>query len=42
MDSGDAPHSLYVKEFVVELIDDTLEGGMTTFDPKRTLRCSRG
>lgn len=34
-DSGDAPHFLHVKEFVVEFIENTLESGMTAFDPKR-------
>lgn len=36
-DSGDAPHFLHVKEFVVEFIENTLESGMTAFDPKQPL-----
>jgi hypothetical protein len=37
MDSGDAPHFLHAKEFAIEFIENTLEGGMTAFDPRRTL-----
>lgn len=36
MDSGDAPHSLHAKEFAIELIENSLENGMTAFDPEWT------
>jgi len=40
MDSGDAPHSLHVREFVVEFIEDTLKGGNDCFRPRAIVRRS--
>ncbi len=37
MDSGDAPHFLRAKEFVIESVENPLQSGMTAVDPKQPL-----